>query len=669
LAARNVLKALSDANPEDRKRIKGDARRQIVWHLVRLAWNRSSFHDAVMALALLAEAENETWANNASAEFVIRFQIYLGGTAVPYMHRLEVLDELLATNRQSLVRLVVNALAQAIKPDAVRVRSDPVSDELPEQEWHPQTHKEHFDCVETAMNRLTSIAKLAMTGIEDDFVAVAKDMTPRLREQAFRMLVADFLDAVREAYPGAREPLRRAIAEIIEYEHRYWKTLSVEELETLQQLHHRFEDTSLRSRLQQHLAQAFPEEERQTDLKPLATELMSDPDALARHWPWLTSGDAKDGWRLGQALAAVDPDGQLAEKLPLLPGTGGDLRVIGGYISSQRQALGDDWYEAWLKSQSNRTPKPVNLLFDVVWRCGSNSTAALLLVETMLGEKVNPAIVGPLAFGRWGQDLPLEVLDHLLKAMIQTGHHETAITMLINRINSNPNELDHWKPLCLELVKTPDLIRSRQIANFYWKGAVRRLLSEHARDIAAAILNQHQNRDLGSPWLIAHSGAEEALLACVKQDPAGVWLAIQSHLTPPHNAEMFSIGFPSDILAKLPRDDITTWIAQQPDDRAPIIARLCGIDLSDDATLSSIILGEFGDNARVADAFFNRYISGPFWGSLSSRWNQLAQSLNEVAARTKRPKLARWSRKYADELTKMAEDFRRREEEEELNRR
>jgi hypothetical protein len=32
-------------------------------------------------------------------------------------------------------------------------------------------------------------------------------------------------------------------------------------------------------------------------------------------------------------------------------------------------------------------------------------------------------------------------------------------------------------------------------------------------------------------------------------------------------------------------------------------------------------------------------------------------------------KLARWSRKYADELTKMAEDFRRREEEEELNRR
>jgi hypothetical protein len=54
-----------------------------------------------MALALVAEAENETWANNASVEFVIRFQINLGGTTVPYMRRLEVLDELLATNRPS----------------------------------------------------------------------------------------------------------------------------------------------------------------------------------------------------------------------------------------------------------------------------------------------------------------------------------------------------------------------------------------------------------------------------------------------------------------------------------------------------------------------------------------------------------------------------------------
>jgi hypothetical protein len=134
-----------------------------------------------MALALLAEAENETWANNASAEFVTRFQIYLGGTAVPYMHRLEVLDELLATKRPSLASLVVKALAQLVERDAVRFASDPVSDELPEQEWQPRTHKEHFDCV-AAMNRLANIAKQGIATIEDDLAAVAKNMAPMLRE-------------------------------------------------------------------------------------------------------------------------------------------------------------------------------------------------------------------------------------------------------------------------------------------------------------------------------------------------------------------------------------------------------------------------------------------------------------------------------------------------------
>jgi hypothetical protein len=294
-AAQNVLKAISNTTVEDRKRIEGNTRRLLVWDLVRLAWHRSSFHDAVTALALLAEAENETWDNNASAEFAIRFQIALGGTAVPFVHRLAVLDELLAKNRPSLSRLVVHALAQAAKPDAVRVHSDPVSDQPPEREWHPRTDEEYFDCLEIVMTLLTSIAKLAIAGIEDDFVDVAKRMTPRLREQPMRVLVADFLDAVREAYPPAREPLRRAIAETIQYERCYWKSLSTEELEALEKLLHCFEDTSLGARLQQQLAQAAPEEEAQIDLKQLAMELMSDPDALVQHWPWLTSGDAADG--------------------------------------------------------------------------------------------------------------------------------------------------------------------------------------------------------------------------------------------------------------------------------------------------------------------------------------------------------------------------------------
>lgn len=165
--------------------------------------------------------------------------------------------------------------------------------------------------------------------------------------------------------------------------------------------------------------------------------------------------------------------------------------------------------------------------------------------------------------------------------------------------------------------------------------------------------------------MIAHSGAEEVLRKCAEEDPSGVWEAMQSHL--PLKAELFAIGFPSDIITKLPREDIMAWISQQPDQHALAVAHLCKVDLSHDATLSSTILGKFGDNERVAEAFFNKYISGPFWGPISVRWYQFAESLMQLANRTGLPKLARWARRYADRLTTMAEDFRRQEEEEQLH--
>ena len=141
-----------------------------------------------------------------------------------------------------------------------------------------------------------------------------------LRESPLRALVAGFYNAVREAYPETREPLRREIADIIHSERAYWRKLSAEELREIETLHARFEATSLLARLQQHVGQAQWDREELTDLSPLAAELLADPGVLSEHWPWLTSGEAWDAWRLGGALAALDSDGRLAETLPSLPG-------------------------------------------------------------------------------------------------------------------------------------------------------------------------------------------------------------------------------------------------------------------------------------------------------------------------------------------------------------
>jgi hypothetical protein len=104
-----------------------------------------------------------------------------------------------------------------------------------------------------------------------------------------------------------------------------------------------------------------------------------------------------------------------------------------------------------------------------------------------------------------------------------------------------------------------------------------------------------------------------------------------------------------------------------PRELARIAAKFLGADFSNDSTAPSSILGEFGDEEKTGNAFFNNYVSGVHWGPISTRWNQLAESLDEVAGRTSLPKLRRWAQKYAETLRQMEEEMRGREEEEELH--
>lgn len=664
-AARNMLRALGDATVDERLRVAGRARREAVWALVRLAWRSSSFADSVKALALLAEAENETWGNNATGEFLARFQVYLGGTAVPYPARLEVLDGLLKERRPGLTRLVVKALSRVGERHASRMGSDPVSDELPEKEWHPSTGHDLFDCIRAAVARLETLAASGDTTIREDLVAAARDLAMLLRDGPVRGLVAGFFHTLRRSYPDTREQLRRAIADVIHRERKYWKDLAEEEVAELDALHRAFEDSSLSARLRQHVGHASWDRDEQPDLKPLAEEVVSSQSVLEAEWSWLTSGDAADAWRFGEALAEVDSQLTLAEVLPSLPGSGHDLRVICGYVSACRRRLGDDWYEEWVRAQLPHGVARIGLLFEAAWRCGATEFLARSLAETLRRGNVRPEIVGQLGFGRWYGDLPRDALEALLRAMIDGGHASTAIAILAHRLKDMPAEREGWAAMALELAATGALIRAGHMVSYYWKQVASEVVVTNAAQVAAAIIREQADRT-GGTWFAEHSEAAQVLHACVEQDPAGVWRELLPQLASRGSAYLFSIGFPRGVLERVPREDVLAWVASAPEQRAALLAKLISKDFSTDESLASQLVGTYGHQDDVASSFFGEYVSGSWSGPASTHWLQLAESLDGVAARTSLPKLKAWALKGARALGEMADRDRQREEEEEL---
>jgi len=667
MAARNMLRALEGTSVEERLEIKDQARREIVWTLVRLAWRSRSFADATKALALLAEAENETWNNNATGEFIARFQIFLGGTALPYLERLAVLDELAAENRVSLTRLVVRALARAGDNHVTRIVSEPPSDELPEKEWQPSTRREHFESVLAALERLHKLASQSIAELQDDFISAAQSFAMMLRVGPVRESVAAFFETVRSAYPEAQEPLRRTIADIVYRERKYWKELPEEELAALDALHSRFEDASLPGRLRQYVGQSRWDRDKQPDLRPLARELIQSPATLVEVWPWLTSGKAADGWYLGEALAEEDADGSLLDLVQDVEGGGNDFRVFCGYVSACRKKRGDDWYDGWVRTQSQRAPRPVHLLFQIAWRCGVTPTVVRCLVEILRSEPVVPEVVGQLEFGCWYEELEPILLGDLLRAMVDAGHRTTALTLLEHRIKTLPAENDRWQALALELIIDPDLIRSGHMTSYYWKELALRYVDEYPGEIAAAIIREQGERSAGT-WFAEHSEAAQVLQACVERNPAAVWNALLPQLSSNDIAYRFSIGFPRGIIDRIPCDLVMAWIDTDPDERGPMIAQLVNKDFSSDETLAARIVGRYGDCEDVASAFFSEYVSGSWIGPSSIHWKQLAALLDEVAERTELHKLRRWATDGAHKLRQMAERDRKREEEEDLRR-
>ena len=670
IAAGNLCRALKQAGVEDRKQVKDAARREIVWRLVRMAWRSSTFHDAVTALALLAEAENEPWGNNASSEFPARYQVVLGGTALPYLRRLRVIDKLLDSERPELAGLCVRALARVGKDYVSRSGGGPGSARIPEREWRPRSGNEYLECIDNAVARLETIAARRIPVLQADLVRAAGDLSLLLRYPESRRRVADFFTAVRAAYPGAREPLRQAVAGVMR---RYRNELPPDQQRELAELHARFEDAALGARLQQHVGPRPWEREGSPDFTSLATELLAAPGVLAEYWPWLTSGDASAAWGLGAALAKADPDGHLSDSLPVFAGSGPDLRIVCGYVAARREVLGDGWYQQWVTSQFEREPQPVGLIFEVIWRCGVTDPLAAMMARILRGQEVSRIIVGQVAYADW-RGTSANALESVLRAMADTGHADTAISVLQRRLEQAPAERERWQPFTLELVTAVDLIRRDGMPNHYWQQVATVLVDDHFEEIAAAIFEAHASRDKDASWFMdTESAVAKVLLACVRQDPSRVWKKLRDYLSSPDQAYLFAIGFPNEVMDLLPVDDVLAWIAEVPTEkvfeRAAPLARMTSLGTLDDASLAARLIGEYGDDRMVAEVFFSRYVSGSWWRPASSHWSKLARALEDVAERTALSKLREWASATARKIHAMAEQEQQREEERELLRR
>jgi hypothetical protein len=85
-------------------------RRNIVWTLEKLCFDKRTFSDSVKVLLQFAIAENETWANNATSQFLHLFNIHLSGTEADLGERWKIIEWLLNKEDKAYYGFAIKAM-------------------------------------------------------------------------------------------------------------------------------------------------------------------------------------------------------------------------------------------------------------------------------------------------------------------------------------------------------------------------------------------------------------------------------------------------------------------------------------------------------------------------------------------------------------------------------
>ena len=327
----------------------GPGRRNLIWALEKLCFREETFPVAAPLMLLFASAENETWGNNATNQFLQLFHILLSGTQAHPSLRLKVIDDALGLSVLECRKLAVKALGSAMKSRSFS-RSGGVEKQgsrPPLQDWQPNSSLEIKEYWISSLERLTNIACN-----EADLADLARQ---QIANNIRGLVDSGFIDEVDVAlrkiieqnsalWPEALEQVQRTIKYA-------GKTITPEKIERLREWIILLQPKSMPDQL--HLLVSIPPWEMEKDenghyidlgiAKALkyAEECVSDLELLQEHLTIISEGEQRKGfvfgYRIGECLA--EPGNLIQafiETLRHIPIDKANPSVLAGLLSAKR---------------------------------------------------------------------------------------------------------------------------------------------------------------------------------------------------------------------------------------------------------------------------------------------------------------------------------------------
>jgi len=474
-AGRKLAQLLAALSREELLDFHGEVRRDVVWMIDHLAFREEAFRYAARIALLLADAENEKWANNATGLFFEMFNVLQPQIQTDPISRLGVLKELLQTSANSNQRsLILRAAARAADGTHFMVRQDvePVFSRTPELwSWDsfqqfgvgvielllaiangsdPGEKREATHELIRGMYRLAAILNIpesSLTALEQvaKFPDLTLDDKADLRT-ACELLIERFEKVAKELKEGPNGPNTRIVKRAEELLQR----LRTEPSGHWDRIKYWIGPVSRSERLEELSGETKSQKTHaQVRIEELAMNTLQNEDtaSIARGLKDLSEGIPVELWEVRyrlrlfvQALGRGDSDGKIFDAISMFSGTAAGSDLLAVYLLAAKESGA-----AWVNSRIDDLSKSLDLhlIFEALkydlWSIPTEQSIARVIRIAHEGKIPRFNIAQLTSLSSWAKVLEDETFYKLITALDDTSTEVSTVLLelLLRRKDSS----------------------------------------------------------------------------------------------------------------------------------------------------------------------------------------------------------------------------------------
>jgi hypothetical protein len=677
-----------------------NGRRGAIWALEKIAIWKDLFRGAASLLLKLAEAENETWANNATGVFAELFSPGYGDVApseASPQERFPILEEALVSDSEITRAIALKACDAALEAQhfSRTVGAEHQGFKPKPKLWTPQTYGEIWD----AYRKVWSLLRKQLPALP-----------PEQRTQAIRTLfdngaaiaaATNLGELVLETWKEILHSGWATTAETLEhliFLLRYRRNeLRPETITAAEALRDELVGTDFPSLLKRYVAMdlledQFDDKDQPTDtrdkkIQALAEECAKQPDLLQPELSWLVTEEAKNGYRFGYELAKLDKSKAFLKEIVEAQRNRAPKSTpffLSGYMRAVFEAEPNKWeqlLEEFAADNRLRTHVP-----ELTWRSGMTDQAALRILKLAQAGQMEVGQFGMFCLGSVIKELSERVFREWAEFLVEQPD-AGSVRILVNLMHFYYLDSKTGRKL------PPDLaLQALGHAALFQKGGQFHTMDQyHWAAVGSAFAAHYPKESLtlaktivehfGEEGTIVgrfHSNAHKVLIEITRQNPREVWRLVSERLGPPIDSRAFHLkswlrgdkyspAGENGVLPLIPLEVVWNWVDANRERRAWYLASFVPKQLfrsSEKPCLAREVLIRYGADSSIRNNLIANFSTEGWSGPASLHYRKKKQQLLDFKKEETDANVKLWIDEYADDLQRQIEHAKIHEERE-----